>query len=135
MALWDNADYSNPWGDTNPWDTSTGNAYSGPVTGFTPAMAQAAQSMGNPWGDTSTWDGSGGSGGFLGTLKSAVGSLNSALGSGKSSDAKVTTPESKLGGYSSQQSAQYHPGSAASGLSNNLETLAALMKTKNLLGL
>jgi hypothetical protein len=141
MALWDNADYSNPWGDTNPWDTSTGNAYSGPVTGFTPAMAQDASSMGNPWGDTSGWDASSGGGSGLGGILNKIsGALNtlgggSGLGSGKQQAAQVSPPANRLPGYSQMQSAQYHPGSAASGLSNDLSTLAALIKTKGLLGL
>jgi hypothetical protein len=79
------------------------------------------------------------SGGGLQQLSNALNTLTgggtNALGSGKSSDAKVSPPQNRLPGYSQMQSAQYHPGSAASGLSNNLEALAAIMKTKGLLGL
>jgi len=138
MALWDNADKTNPWDDTSTWDTSVGSPYSGPITGFTPAMASDAASMGNPWGDTSTWDTSGSGGGLGGVLDKISGALNmlgGGLGSGKQQDAKVSPPANRLGGYAQMQSAQYHPGSAASGLSNNLSNLAALIKTKGLLGI
>ena len=123
--------------DDDPWDLSTGNPYTGPVTGFTPQMASAAQAMGNPWGDTSSITGTGGGGGILDTISNALDKLRGGGGLGAGSKAgqqQSLPPAAQLGSMAPGATSTYHQGSPTSGLAYNVHDLASLMKWKGLLG-